>query len=365
VGITINLVEKRSGTVSAGFGYSNRAQLIGFAEVSESNFQGRAEAVNLRGEIGGTAGRASIETGFTEPHLDRHRTALNVQLYDKTVYRFSNSLTNSIATQSTSGSSRYNEQRIGGTVTVSRPFLRTYRAALSLRGEQVQTDPLDLSVNNASIIQDGPIFVLGAQLIHNTRDIDIDPVTGGFQTLNLQTGHANLSSPKTFTGITIPGITGSVNFSKVLFDARQYISLSGPRRRDKPDEEKTTFATRVQLGSSVGTLPFFEQFFVGGGDNLRGYKDDRFWGSNQFLASGELRQPIARSLKGVLFLDVGDAWGGDYNNVQIQGFTQDGFHPHVGVGLGMRVKTPIGPLRLDYGFGDEGGRFHFSIGPTF
>ena len=254
---------------------------------------------------------------------------------------------------------------MGGTVTVSRPFQRTFRGAISFRGEQVNTDPLDLSVNNAQIIQDGPIFVLGGQLIHNTRDLDIDPVMGGFQTLNLQTGYADLHSPKTFTGITIPGITGSVNFSKVFLDARQYFSLTGPRRRDKPDEEKTTFATRVQLGSSVGTLPFFEQFFVGGGESLRGYKDDRFWGSNLFLVSGELRQPLARQLKGVLFLDVADAWGGDYNSVNISGFTQDGFHPHLGVGFGMRVNTPIGPLRLDYGFGDEGGRFHFSIGPTF
>jgi len=365
IGVTINLVEKRSGTVTAGFGYSNRAQLIGFVEVSESNFQGRAESVNVRGELGGVAGRAGIEMGFTEPYLDRRRTALNVQLYDKTVYRFSDSFANSVATQSTSGTSRYNEQRLGGTLTVSRPFQRTYRGAISFRGEQVMTDPLDLSVNNAQIIQDGPIFVLGGQLIHNTRDLDIDPVMGGFQTLNLQTGYADLHSPKTFTGITIPGITGSVNFSKVFLDARQYFSLNGPRRRDKPDQEKTTLATRVQLGSSVGTLPFFEQFFVGGGESLRGYKDDRFWGSNLFLASAELRQPLARQLRGVLFADLGSAWGGDYNNVNISGFAQDGFHPHLGVGLGMRVNTPIGPLRLDYGFGDEGGRFHFSIGPTF
>ena len=122
---------------------------------------------------------------------------------------------------------------------------------------------------------------------------------------------------------------------------------------------------RFQLGSSAGTLPFFEQFFVGGSENLRGYRDDRFWGSNLFLGSVEFRQPVARRLKGVLFMDIGDAWGGSYDNVSIPGFTQNGFQPHLGVGLGIRVNTPIGPLRLDYGIGDEGGRTHFSIGPTF
>ena len=367
VNITVNVIEKRTGTVTAGVGYSNRAQLIGFAEVSEANFRGMGETINLRGEVGGAAGRPSVEAGFTEPYLDKKHTALNIQLYDKTVYRFSNNLSNSVATQSTSGTSRYNEQRIGSTITISRPLdvQRTYRGALSIRGEDVQTDPLDLSVQNAQIIQQGPIFVFGGQLIHNTRDLDADPVAGGLQTFNLQGGHANLSSPRTFTGITIPGVTGSVNFSKIYLEARQYFSLTGPRRRDKPDEEKTSLATRFQVGSSAGTLPFFEQFFVGGGENLRGYRDDRFWGSNLLLLSGEFRQPLARKLKGVVFIDVGDAWGGDYNNVSIPGFLQDGFHPHVGVGLGIRVNTPIGPLRLDYGFGDEGGRAHFSIGPTF
>ena len=36
----------------------------------------------------------------------------------------------------------------------------------------------------------------------------------------------------------------------------------------------------------------------------------------------ELRQPLARRLKGVLFMDVGDAWGGNYSNVNLEGFTQ-------------------------------------------
>ena len=367
VSITINVTEKRSGTVTAGVGYSNRAQLIGFAEVVESNYRGLGESVNVRGEVGGVSGRPSIETGFTEPYLDKKHTALNVQVYDKTVYRFANSFSNSISTQSTTGGSRYNEQRIGTTLSVSRPLdkRRTYRAAVSLRAEDVQTDPLDLSEQNAQIIQDGPIFVLGGQLVHNTRDLDNDAISGVLQTMNLQVGHATLSSPRTFTGITIPGVTGSVNFSKIQLETRQYFSLSGPRPRDKPDQQKTSLASRIQFGSSAGTLPFFEQFFVGGADTLRGYREDRFWGANSFLASGEFRQPLARQLKGVLFIDVGDAWGGDYTNVSIPGFTQDGFHPHVGVGLGIRVNTPIGPLRLDYGIGDEGGQTYFSIGSTY
>ena len=51
--LTISLVEKRTGSISAGVGYSNRQQLIGRAEVSETNFGGRGEGVNLLWETGG------------------------------------------------------------------------------------------------------------------------------------------------------------------------------------------------------------------------------------------------------------------------------------------------------------------------
>jgi len=367
IGLTLNVIEKRTGTVTAGVGYSSRAQLIGFAEVAETNFRGLGETLSLRGEVGGIAGRPSIELGFNEPYLDHKRTALNVQLYDKVVYRFSNSLTSGAVSNTTLGTTnRYNEQRAGSTVTLSRPFGHdSFRASVSVRAEYVTTNPLELPYEDASILQNGSIFVLGTSLLHNTRDLDLDPVSGGFQTLSLQVGTAHLTPVSVPGEPPLPGIFGQANFFKVNLDARQYISLSGPRRRDKPTQEKTIIAVRTILGTSAGTLPFFEQFFVGGGDSLRGYRDDRFWGSNLFLTSAELRYPLAPKFKGVLFADLGDAWGGEYKNIVLNGFTQDGFHLHLGVGLGIRVITPIGPLRLDYGFGDEGGLAHFSIGQTF
>ena len=42
-----------------------------------------------------------------------------------------------------------------------------------------------------------------------------------------------------------------------------------------------------------------------------------------------------------------------------------GFGLHAGAGFGIRVGTPIGPLRLDFGFSAEGSRTHFSIGNVF
>jgi outer membrane protein insertion porin family len=63
-------------------------------------------------------------------------------------------------------------------------------------------------------------------------------------------------------------------------------------------------------------------------------------------------------------MDVGDAWGG--NIVTVNNLVQhQTFSPSIGTGIGIRVNTPIGNLRLDYGVGSEGGRTHFSIGHAF
>lgn len=364
VGITISLVEKRTGTVNFGVGYSNRQQLIGFAEISESNFRGTGEQISLRWETGTLSRRSSVEFGFTEPWLDKQRTALDLRLYDRTIYRFSNTLQNGIPVNTSSTSNdQYTEQRAGGSITLSRPILRdTLRAAITGRAENVHTDALNLSPENAQIVQDGPIYSLGGSLLRNTRDLDIDPVSGGYDVLTLEVGHANLRPAN--ANVT-DGVFGSANFSKSELEGRQYFNLQGPRPKNKPDADRRSLALRLQLGASLGKLPFFEQFFVGGAENLRGYREDRFWGKYKFLGSIEYRHPIARKLKGVLFLDVGDAWGGPYSGVTIAGFKQTGFRPHVGAGFGVRIGTPLGPIRLDFGFGDEGGRTHFSIGNVF
>ncbi len=367
IALTISVVEKRTGIVSAGIGFSNRAQLLGRAEITETNFRGMGETVNLLWEAGGAVSRSSIELGFTEPWLDSKHTSLAVQLYDKTVYRFSNSLQNSVVSSVNVGTdNRYNEQRTGSTVTFSRPIKENLRGSLSLRGENVRTGTLDLSPSNAEIIQNGPIYSIAGTLMHNTRDLDVDPISGGFQTSTIEIGHANIKPVLLSNGSPVTGaVTGSVSFSKASLEMRQYFSLSGPRKRGKPDEDKASVATRFILGSSLGTLPFFEQYFVGGAESLRGFREDRFWGRNMFLGSIEYRHPLARKLKGVLFLDVGDAWGGSYTGVTIAGFNQSPFNFHAGIGAGIRVGTPIGPLRLDFGFSKEGGRTHFSIGNVF
>lgn len=363
VDLTLSVTEKRSGTVVLGVGYSSRENIFGHAEIGDTNFLGRGQTVDLRWETGGQANRNSIELGFTEPWLDRRHTSMSVSLYDKTVYRFGTDLYSTTNT-TTNNNDYYYEIHTGGSLTLGRPFTETYRGYVGFRYDNVRVPTLNLNLADATVLQNGPLTVVTAGLTHNTRDLDTDPVSGGYEVYNLDLGHADLSPVRTTTGETATGVYGNVNYQKLQADVRKYFSPQG--RRKNPKDKRNVFAIRLSGGSSSGTLPFSELYFMGGAETLRGYKDDRFWGTNMLLASVEFRTPLANSLTGVVFTDLGDAWGGPYGNVKLLGYDQhSGFSPSVGVGFGLRVVTPIGPIRIDEGFGSEGARTHFSIGHAF
>jgi len=363
VDVNLNIQEKRTGQVAVSVGYSNRGGIIGRAEIGETNLFGRGQQVNFLWETGGFANRNSFEIGFTEPWLDRHRTSLSVSLFDRVVYRFARSLSSGVV--STVGTEDdYFETHTGGQITVGRPLSETLRGFVGFRYDNVRVPALKLDVNDAALLQNGPLASVNLRLVHNTRDFDLEPAAGGYEVLTTDIGRADLKPVGTVNGQTPSGVFGILNYTKFGIDVRRYFSPQG--RRQTPNDKRNVFALRLMLASSTGKLPFSEQYFVGGAESLRGYQEDRFWGENMLLGSFEFRTPLANSLTGVIFADVGDAWGGLYDKVTIQGFTQhSGFRPNAGFGIGLRVRTPIGPIRIDQGFGSEGARTHFSIGHVF
>ncbi len=362
--ITLHITETHTGSIIGGVGYSQTEGVIGYVQASDDDFEGDADTLSIRGSTGGVLGRNSVNLGFTDPYLDSHHTALGVQLYDETIYPFSSGFS-AFGSNNLGGSSYYNQQRVGGTITLGRPINLNYSASVFLRAENVQTDLLDLPLQDLQIIQDGPIFAAGATLHHDTRDYALNPSKGGYEELSVEGGVATLTSPISLAGISVPGVFGTAHFLKGSISASRYFSLTGQRPLNNPTKDETILALRLTAGTSIGTLPFAEQFFVGGADTLRGYLDSRFWGKNELLASVELRQPIAPNFTGVLFVDSGDAWGGPYSTVNLTNYLQSGFRMHVAVGVGALVRTPLGDLRIDYGIGDQGGRADFSIGQAF
>ncbi len=355
VTVTIPVKERKTGEVSVGVGYSTQNKLVGQAKMAETNFQGKAQTINMLWEQSATNG-SSLELGFFEPWLDTKHTSLGVNLYDKLVFRFGNEALGT----TTNTTSTYDERRRGGSVTLSRPLNSTSRGFFTARSESVTPS---LSTSIPSILTEHATVSSGTlRYTSSNRDSEIDPVSGTYNSLSLEGGQANTAS------------FGRDLFTKVSADLRHYFSRGGPRK--DINEHRPVLAARFTGGTLAGNVPFFEQYFLGGAETLRGYKEDRFWGRNMVLGSVEYRQPFGSSLTGVAFVDAGDAWGASpvellnpkdtSGNLIFPDLAQHSdFEPQIGYGLGIRVSTPIGPLRLDYGFSHEGSRAHFSIGHVF
>ncbi|MHB9035295.1 MAG: BamA/OMP85 family outer membrane protein [Armatimonadota bacterium] len=370
VKVVIPVVEKKTGQVSVGVGYSSRQRLVGQARLAETNFRGLGQGLNLMWEQGttnqATGGNSSYELGFYEPWIDSKHTSLNVSGFNKLLYRFSSGI---FSSDTIEGDQVYNERHKGGELTVSRPMNEKTRLYLGGRFENVDTDPSLLRTNGQvsnfiNIIQDGNVGSGSVRYVRNTRDFDLDAAAGGYDAISLQLGTVNATRYKQGAiPEEIVSFPFSGTFQKTSIDVRRYFSKQGAK--STPQDKRNVIAVRVRGGYGGGTIPYFEQFFVGGGESLRGYREDRFWGDKMLLTSIEYRKPIAQSIAGVLFLDYGDAWG-TANEFNIPELPQtDNFDGHYGTGVGLRVATPIGNLRLDYAVGDEGPRTHFSMGQAF
>ena len=125
----------------------------------------------------------------------------------------------------------------------------------------------------------------------------------------------------------------------------------------KAGDHGQVWAFHGAYGFGHGNLTEFNQFRIGGQSTLRGYRDDQFRGSRMFTATLEYRFPMANKVQGILFTDWGSAWSSGFIPKHEQVFGS--------VGIGVALNTPLGPLRLDYGRGKQGGRFHFMVGGSF
>jgi len=144
---------------------------------------------------------------------------------------------------------------------------------------------------------------------------------------------------------------------------------------------KSVIEFRLRLGwsdpfSNTKKVPIYERFFVGGADTIRGYNerkvgpvdaktDEPIGGESMFIGNIEYTYPLMDFLKVATFFDTGEVW--KKNTDFLSGDLMSG------VGVGLRVKSPIGPVSVDYGWpldlepGKESkeGRFHFSVSKEF
>lgn len=199
---------------------------------------------------------------------------------------------------------------------------------------------------------------------------DLTPWDGVNQTVELQLTWDKrdiyASYPSGFVWDTnfeqaVKALGGEYNYLKYWTQARFYASLNKAlaglidTSGGWTDANPLLFAARVRIGSSTeDNLPGFARYSLGGMNTLRGYNSRSFEGSNFYLGNFELRMPVNQYLSIVGFYDIGNA-----------DTKMDWSNKHDDYGLGVRVKTPFGNLRLDYAKGEDENRTYFGFGEMF
>lgn len=351
--------EARTGIFNIGVQLDPRNSLAGLFRMTDSNFRGTGQSIGI-GLLQGTGGGGtSVDLDYGNPFIDRHDTSLNVSLYSRVLYRFAGVAFGGNNTPTEDD--EFTERRTGASISVGRPFRRNYYASLGLRFEGVKTDTGDLEKGSGFIKQDGQVGTITLGVARDFRDTAIDPSRGDYLRFALEPGYSNITDVGGDTPDT--SILGRNTFLRSTLEYRTYWSPQAPRGF-KLDDPRRVFALRLRYGHISGEVPFFEQFFVGGSDSMRGFQEDRFWGKQMAVASFEYRHPLQKSFNAVLFADYGSAWGG-YGSVNDFSQTK-GTKFQLGYGIGFSFRTPLGPIRLDFGFNQQGkSRTHFVIGTSF
>ena len=327
----LDVKEKRTGSFGIGAGYSSSDGMVGTVSVSDTNFRGMGDTISISYEMSGDDTDARGYTFmYRRPWLDKKETAGTLRVYNRT-YEYDDYDENGNHKES------FMRKYSGGEFTLSRPMSEYSTNFVTLRNRKdkyVKHTEIgnagDRSRNSGWIHDNfGTTRSITLEHVTDTRDNIYEPTTGA---------RASLSAE-------FAGFGGDFSYQKYIAGDAHYLKAGRAQ----------VFVIRGQYGISKGTISEYSQFRVGGQDTIRGYREDQFRGTRMALASLEYRFPIVSKVTGALFTDYGGAW--------TSGFMPEHLHGSVGIGLGLN--TPIGPLRLDYGRGSQGGRVHFRVGGTF
>lgn len=360
--VVVDTIEKNTGSVTAGAGISSSSGFFGTVSYQEQNLGGNNQ--KLGAELQAGLRELLFDVNFTDPWIagDPYRTSYTVNAFRR----------RSISLIFDGGEDevelpngdRPRVVRTGGGVSFTRPLSRNplqdseWRASLGFQYQRVaikdndgEITPRDELGNLLSFDDDGTddLFTVQLGAVRDRRNNPLTPTSGSLLRLGVEQ--------------SIPIGSGNILLNRVRGSYSFYLPVDFTNFNKGPE----ALAFNVQAGTVIGDLPPYEAFSLGGSNSVRGYEEGDLGSGRSFIqATAEYRFPIFSIVGGALFVDVATDLGTGDNVPGDPAGVRDKPGSGFGYGIGVRVQSPLGPIRIDYGFNDEGdSRLHFGLGERF
>ncbi|MBP7341953.1 MAG: outer membrane protein assembly factor BamA [Syntrophaceae bacterium] len=337
VDINIRVKEKNTGMFMVGAGYSAVDQAVIMAQVVQNNFLGYGQTLSLRASLGSKTN--NYELSFTEPFL------FDLPLWCKAdIWKYSKEYDS------------YTLDTRGAGLTLGYPL---WWKIIGYVGYKFSIDNIqDVNQATASYYirsQEGERTTSSVTLAlsYDSTNDAMFPSKGIKATVSVQ--HAGMP------------LGGNAKFTKYTGSLAGYYPLFW----DMVIGAKGRVGYLQNNDDNDNRIPLYERYVLGGINSLRGLRyvgpvdsgtSDVIGGTTMMTFSLELVFPLIKNagMKGVVFYDAGNTWNGGYYFDDLR----------MTCGAGVRWYSPIGPLRLEYGYvldrrglnDDAAGRWEFTLG---
>ena len=340
--IVLLIDEDRTARLQGAISYGSELGLMGMLSLEETNWKGRGQTTSFTYEKS-DEDYSSMSISFSDPWIkDTDRISWGWSLYMNEYENDDSQAFHDIDT-------------IGGRINIGKGITKNVRIGLGTKLEYVKTKPDDEYRNIPEYYEDEYyLWSLFPSITYDTRNSYFNPTRGEYARWQVEGGYASGENADYFTNTTL--------------ELRAY---------HRGFFKKNTFAYRTVFGIQSDGTKESQRYWVGGSSTLRGFDGGTFRGKKKVTATIENRTEFNDVLGGVLFFDVGRAW--DYDGID-RGYQRDeDFAKDIAMtaGVGLRINTPMGPLRFDFGWpiGDDGDhnghdkqsgmQFYFNMGQSF
>jgi outer membrane protein insertion porin family len=342
--IEVEVEEQSTGELSIGAGFSTSSGLLGEVKLSERNLLGRGQHVAAKVMVSQRA--QSYDLSFTEPYFLDRKLSAGVDLFKTSRDRGS--------------SSGFDEKRLGGGLRSGYEINEDWRHVVNYTLSQQELTNLRSDVSQFIREAEGENIksTIGHKLTLDTRDSHQEPTEGYIVALS-----NNLSG----LGGDTRNVNATVKAQYFYKFAKQWVgTIKGEYSRVFGIGQDVKVLDRYRLGGQ--SFRGFDNSGVGPRDRNT---NDALGGLTRIIGTAELVFPLGLpeelGIKGAIFSDIGTVFGTEENSNIIQ----DDSAPRVTVGAGVSWKSPMGPIRLDFGYPikktdfDKTEVFRFSFGTRF